>query len=191
MLECARKLLDTADIVREAIFVRRHYTGDAACAARSRGSDCAYARGPAPVVAMFDGWGFVLIVLGDFPTGEVRLLGPRSLARPQAPRTHNGETWVRRPWCPLVENRDGWGSLFLYGVQRNQNLSKMGQPAIDAADIRCFGLTRSEPPLHTVEAPTLAKIARVGQPRRHHSFLKGAWCESISVLRPKSPMQAA
>ena len=36
---------------------------------------------------------------------------------------------------------------------------------IDAADIGCFGLTKSEPPLHTVEVPTLAKIARVGQPQ--------------------------
>ena len=28
----------------------------------------------------------------------------------------------------------------------------------------CFGLMKSEPPLHTVEVRTLAKIARMGQP---------------------------
>src|ERR1700676_5808736 len=36
--------------------------------------------------------------------------------------------------------------------------------AIDAADIGCFGLMKSEPPLHRVEAPTPAKSARMGRP---------------------------
>jgi hypothetical protein len=35
---------------------------------------------------------------------------------------------------------------------------------MDAADIGCFGPMKSERPLHAVEVPTLAKIARVGQP---------------------------
>jgi hypothetical protein len=53
------------------------------------------------------------------------------------------EIWRPRPWCPLVEKRDEWGSLFragrfLSGVWADLTGYNLREPCDPFFDLRCW-----------------------------------------------------